>query len=189
MPRKAPLYPGVKAPIQKKPSRTARAAAAAPATPSQTESSTYDSKCQRAADALVSNFKVQPARANVVRGALQAAYAKRGGKDEPLAKLKMFMSKVKSNPEYLQLVTEATSADKVENLVHRAMFERFFAAPQAKARYDHQTAVALEDRKVTMEHHAIVGDAELIRMADFFGKGSGNQNKYKDLEELRQRYV
>lgn len=187
MPRKAPLHPGVKAPIQKKPSSTARAAAA-PATPQQTKASAYDSKCQRAADTLASKYAVPPARANVVRGALQAAYAKLvRDRHEPEAKLQLFMSKAKSNPEYRLLVTEATSADEIEDLVHRAMFDRFaYAAPETQARYQCQVAKSLVDCKVTAECHTVVADGTLTPMAFQVGKGIGNEHKNKNLEEHRQ---
>ena len=188
MPRKAPLHPGVKAPIQKHSSSTAAAAKTSSSSPQQIKANAYDSKCQRAAKTLEEKYKVQPARADVVCGALQAAYAKLvRDRHEPEAKLQLFMSKAKSNPEYLQLVTDATSVEQVEGLVHRAMFDRFaFAAPQAQARYDHQAAVALGDRKVTPECHAVVAEGTLTPMAFQVGKGMGNEHKNKNLEEHRQ---
>ena len=188
MPRKAPLHPGVKAPIQKHSSSTAAAAKTSSASPQQTKAKAYDFKCQRAAKTLEEKYKVQPARADVVRGALQAAYAQLvRDRHEPEAKLQLFMSKAKSNPEYLQQVTDATSAEQVEGLVHRAMFDRFaYAAPQTQARYDHQAAVALDDCKVTPECHAVVAEGTLTPMAFQVGKGMGNEHKNKNLEDHRK---
>lgn len=197
MPREVPVYPGVQAPIQKKPRSTARAAAAAakpaapapdPATLQQTRVIAYESKCQRAADILACKFGIPSPCADLVRVALQAAYAKLvREKDAPEAKLQQFMGKAKSNAEYRRLVTEAATPEEVESLVHRAMFERFaFASPQAQARYEGQVAKSLIDSKVTSECHAVVADGTLTPMAFQVGKGMGNEHKNKNLEDHRQ---
>ena len=175
MPRKAPLYPGVQAPIQKKPSSTARGAAAAkpaatapdPATVQQTKVIAYESKCQRAANLLTSKYAMPPQCAEVVRVALRAAYAKLAReKDAPDAKLQAFMGKAKSNAAYRLLLTEAATPEEVENLVHRAMFERFaFALPEAQARYEGNVANSLIDSKVTSEVHATITFGTLLPMS------------------------
>lgn len=196
MPRKAPLHQGVQAPIQKKPSSTARGAAAAkpaaiapdPATLKQTKVIAYESKCQRAADILASKYGMPPSRADVVRVALRAAYAKLvREKDAPDAKLQQFMNKAKSNAEYRWLVTEAATREEVENLVHRAMFERFaFASPEAQARYEDQAAKSLIDSKVTSEVHAAVEIGTLLPMSFQCGKGNLNKHKDENLEDQRK---
>ena len=197
MPRKAPVYPGVQAPIQKKPRSTARAAAAAakpaapapdPATLQQTRVIAYESKCQRAANILASKYGIPPPCADLVRVALQAAYAKLvREKDAPDAKLKAFMGKAKSNAEYRRLVTKAATPEEVENLVHRAMFERFaFASPEAQARYEGNVANSLIDSKVTSEVHATITFGTLLPMSFQCGKGNLNKHKDENLEDQRK---
>tara|TARA_B100000519_G_C14136746_1_gene387886 strand:- start:75 stop:647 length:573 start_codon:yes stop_codon:yes gene_type:complete len=187
MPRKANDFPRPKKKIKKEPGTSARSAPTA-ATAHKTKATVYSGKCQRAAETLASKYAVPPACADVVRAALQAAYTRLVQvKEEPEAKLQMFMTKARSNPEYLQLVTEAENVEEVEVLVHRAMFDRFaYAAPEAQARYDKQVASHIADRTVTEECHTVVANGRLAPMAFQVGKGIGNEHKNKNLDDHRQ---